>query len=266
MEKDFLKLVEDAEKRSKKRLLIYSLIPVLLTILLILVSFFTVKEAINSVSIANEEVEEAKKIIDSLSLEIKILGGEMLELNELISQKSDSLNNLKATYDLAINYKAKKLDMNLQYDKALYVRFPKQASIINEVRNLIDLGTVKWKNGGTSIQEGFDSPGFASYLINKYADTEIPQEKIFDLYNYLPKTNKPETGDIIFYNQGYCMVYYNIPVLTMSESEGRFKETKNVEFCIGMTPIGIISLKLDFGPEIIGYGKIEYKGGRRLLQ
>ncbi len=51
-------------------------------------------------------------------------------------------------------------------------------------------------------------------------------------------------GDIIFYETGYTMLY--------------FMDARNSPFCIGMTPVGIMTLNIEFGPRIIGYGRVEY--------
>ena len=41
--------------------------------------------------------------------------------------------------------------------------------MLDDVRELISYEITKWKLGGSSVEEGFDSPSFASYLVNKYS-------------------------------------------------------------------------------------------------
>jgi len=64
------------------------------------------------------------------------------------------------------------------------------------------------------------------------------------LMEFLPSTDSPQTGDLIFYATGYTMFY--------------FRTYEGEPFCIGMTPVGIAPLKIDFGPKILGYGRISY--------
>jgi hypothetical protein len=58
-----------------------------------------------------------------------------------------------------------------------------------------------------------------------------------------PPASQPREGDLIFYDGGYVMFYFRA-------SSG--------PFCIGMTPAGILSLRIDFGPRLLGYGRVEY--------
>ena len=104
---------------------------------------------------------------------------------------------------------------------------------------------VRWELGGTSPEKGFDSPSFAAYLLivkNEILDIDFKER--YRLRELLPGTDSPRPVDLIFYDIGYTMFY--------------FRDRSGVPFCIGMTPLGIVALEINFGPRLLGYGRVEY--------
>ena len=220
---------QQEERRSKKRMLIYTSVPLILTFILILVSYFSVNNA-------NKQVKELEKQQQSLELTIDGLNNEM-------SLKNDSLTEMKKVMELAITYKDKRFEFDFSRDKELFSRYPEQTRLISEMRRMIDANEVKWHLGGNSPEVGFDSPSFATYMINKFSKTEIPSGDRYKLREILPSTSQPEVGDIVFYQNGYAMFYFKY---------------HDQPFVVGMTPIGLTSLTFDFGPQRIGFGKVKY--------
>jgi hypothetical protein len=210
------------EKRSRNRMFIYSSIPLIITIILMLGSYLT--------------VDNAQKQVTNLTEDI-------VELNREITVKTDSLAEMKKVYELAINYKDKRFSFDFRRDKELFSRYPKQTMMISEIRRMIDSNEIKWHLGGNSPEHGFDSPSFATYIINKYSKTEVAAGDRYKLKQILPSTTNPKVGDVVFYEQGYTMIYFKY---------------HNQPFVVGMTPIGLASLTLEFGPKILGYADINY--------
>jgi len=105
---------------------------------------------------------------------------------------------------------------------------------------------VGWKLGGYSPEVGFDSPSFSAYLLNKHNLLKIDASQRYRLPDLLPETDNPQSGDLIFYESGYVMFY--------------FRERNEHPFCIGMTPLGIVSLEINFGPKLIKYCRVNYPG------
>jgi|GEM_PF-2010845 len=218
------------EKKSRSRMFKYSSIPLIITIILIVVSYLAVDDA-------NKQVKDLK--VQKQNLEMTIG-----ELSNDLSIKSDSLAEMNKILELAINYKDKRYSFNYSIDKQLYSRYPKQSRMLSEMRDLIDVNAVKWHLGGNSIDKGFDSPSFAAYMINKFSNTSISANERYRMRETLPDAGtEPEVGDVVFYEHGYAMFYF--------EYEGE-------PFVVGMTPIGLASLTLEFGPKRIGYGSITY--------
>ena len=226
---NMLRKIRKEEKKSKKRMFIFSTIPFGITIILVLISFIVVTNANKQVQELRKEKEELEETINKLSDEVSL--------------KSDTLAEMKKTIELALNYKDKRYSFDFAIDKSLHSRFPKQTNMLSEMRDMIENNTIKWHLGGYTIETGFDSPSFATYMINKYSATSVENSERYNLREILPSVSEPEVGDIVFYENGYAMFYF---------------EYRNEPFVVGMTPIGLASLTFDFGPELIGFGKVNY--------
>ncbi len=220
---------QNEEKRSKKRMFLYSSVPLIITIILVVVSYLSV---IN----ANKEVIELRK-------QKEILLDTISELNNNISLKADSLDEMRKIMELAMNYRDKRYEFNYAIDKQLYSRNPRQTEMLSEMRAMIRAGKVKWHLGGNTPEEGFDSPSFAAYMINRHSLSRVKDSERYQLRTVLPSTQSPEVGDIVFYEHGYAMFYF---------------EYGNKPFVVGMTPLGLASLNYDFGPRRLGFGKVDF--------
>lgn len=103
---------------------------------------------------------------------------------------------------------------------------------------------VGWKLNGYSPEDGFDSPSFAAWLLNKNELLRIEPSQRYRLPEMLPETDNPRIGDLVFYDSGYAMFY--------------FRDRYGHPFCIGMTPLGIAALEINFGPKLLRYGRVNY--------
>ena len=226
---DIINKIKVEENQSRKRMFLYSSVPLIFTIILIFISWFSVNKANEKVIIADTKVNE--------------LNHEIHSLEEILKVKTDSIKELQKVYEFAVNYRDQRFKFSYSIDKALFSRYPQQTRMLSDVRDMISDNRIKWNLGGNSIENGFDSPSFAAFMLNKYSKTQVPRNEIYKLFEFLEKTNKPKVGDIIFFEYGYTMFYF---------------EYNNKPFCVGMTPVGVSSLNLNFGPKILGYGIVEY--------
>ena len=217
------------EKKARKRMFVYSSIPLVITVLLILVSYISINNADKEVTVLKQEKVDLEATISNL--------------NTSISEKADSIAEMRKVMELAVNYKNKRYEFNFAVDKQLYSRYPKQTEMLSEMRDMIESGQVKWKLGGNSPESGFDSPSFASFMMNQYSKTKVQAQNRYQLQNELIESTSPEVGDIVFYEHGYAMFYF---------------EYRNTPFVVGMTPLGLSSLQYDFGPKRLGFGKVNY--------
>lgn len=217
------------EKKARKRMVMYSAIPLVITIILVVVSFISITNAGKEVTILKQEKSELERNIQNLST--------------IISEKADSIAEMRKVMELAVNYKDKRYEFNYAVDKQLYSRYPKQTQMLSEMRDMIESGQVKWKLGGNTPETGFDSPSFASFMINRHAKTKVDAQNRYQLRTELTTSSSPEVGDVVFYEHGYAMFYF---------------EYHNKPFVVGMTPLGLSSLQYNFGPQRLGFGKVDY--------
>lgn len=108
---------------------------------------------------------------------------------------------------------------------------------------------IPWNPGGFSEADGFDSPNFALYALERQGLMPASVEPGTPPWQLLPTISVPADGDIVYYQSGYTMFYYELPASYGSQA---------ARTCvIGMTPIGIISLPVDFAPPL-GYLQVPY--------
>src|SRR5262249_47300093 len=102
---------------------------------------------------------------------------------------------------------------------------------------------VRWRLGGASVEEGFDSPSFAAFiLVEEKALAGQPGDgdllaRSRQLAANLPKAEEPlRPGDLIFFPGGYALFW--------------FLDQNAQPFVIGMTPLGIVALEPSFAERI----------------
>jgi hypothetical protein len=115
------------------------------------------------------------------------------------------------------------------------------ADVFNHLIRL-QLEGVKFSINGASIEDGFNSPNFAAYILKEnglsspqYVPSKLPWEQ-------LETIRRPGQGDIVYYKSGYTMFNFF---------------TEDQRCVIGMTPAGILSLEPDFAT-IVGSLKVPY--------
>jgi len=124
--------------------------------------------------------------------------------------------------------------------KRVASRDPRAAGVLKRVLDMRRAG-VGWYLGGRKPEEGFDSPGFAAFVLGELlliprspADRE--RELGTWLREQLREVPEPRNGDLVFYKSGYAMFYYD--------------PAGDSPFVIGMTPFGITALRPEFGERV----------------
>ena len=64
------------------------------------------------------------------------------------------------------------------------------------------------KLNGYSPEEGFDSPSFAAWLLNKMNSCGLNLLRGTGYRRCSRKTDNPRIGDLVFYDSGYAMFYF----------------------------------------------------------
>lgn len=105
---------------------------------------------------------------------------------------------------------------------------------------------IQFKWGGKAPNEGFDSSGFVAYVLNRAG--VLTNYRTYWSGALLERFQAPDVrsvedlrpGDLLFYDSGYCAIYLG---------ERRI---------IGMVYGRIQVADLNFGPSIIGFGRVPY--------
>lgn len=202
----------------------------------------------------------AQLLIAVITVAIILIVG--LKIKPLIEKKAElektvlSLENTIGGLEKNINELEVRIQETMVFDRNRYqMDWTNAKSLLSSVyssrqeRLILDIIRMKmdgvsWKLNGYSPETGFDSPGFAAWLLNKNEILRIEPSRRYRLPEMLPETDNPQIGDLIFYDSGYAMFY--------------FRDRYGHPFCIGMTPLGIAALEINFGPRLIRYGKLNY--------
>jgi cell wall-associated NlpC family hydrolase len=195
------------------------------------------KQASAEVDGLHAEAAKSKDQIAALKLEIGASSKTIAELQDRLRALEDQL---KETTELT----RFKHPMDLVDLKAIYSSAPKAAPVLGEILALRDRN-VSWLLGGTDPKDGFDSPSFAAYVLQRSgalpaADAAGGDRELLArsrrLQDTLPSADSPQPGDVVFYPAGYALFW--------------FLDQRRQPFVIGMTPSGIIALEPNFADRV----------------
>lgn len=176
------------------------------------------------------EIEAAQQRIANLEQEIR-------ETREELDQ---ARQRLRETADMSrFTFPLDPVDV-----KAFASRHPGPAQALRLILDLRNQG-VDWRLGGQTPEEGFDSPSFAAFVLQRLGMLEEefePGDTLLAtsrrLFRLLPEASEPGVGDLVFYPAGYVLF--------------RFVDERDRPYVVGMTPMGIVALKPDFA-EPVGF-------------
>ena len=252
-----LERIERQEKSARSRAVLYSLVPVALTIVLLGYTASSVRNAQKQVDALKTEaatyttqIDTLKKNADTYKNQSQSLQGDAESYKNQVTELQAQLAEAQKTLSEAVNLSRAVRTTDYANAKELASRFPGSESLLLDMLDLRQR-RIKWKPGGQSLQEGFDSPSFAMYILRQKRASGIelrPGESLSDashsLYDKLPPTTQPRTGDLVFYPAGYAMFY--------------FADPREGPFVLGMTPFGITALKSDFAKPV-GYRQVQWR-------
>jgi uncharacterized protein YoxC len=251
-----LERIERREKSARSRAVLYSLLPVALTVVLLGYTASSVRNAQKQVddlkaeaSTYTTQIDTLKKDAEAYKNQSQSLQGDTANYKNQVTELQAQLAEAQKALSEAVNLSRSVRTIDYVNAKEFASRFPGSESLLMD---LLDLRQrrIKWKLGGQSPQEGFDSPSFAMYMLRQKRVSGIelkPGESLSEasrtLYDKLPATTQPKTGDLAFYPAGYAMFYF-------ADSQG--------PFVLGMTPFGIAALKSDFAKPV-GYRQVQWR-------
>jgi len=254
---DLLERIERREQSARIRSISYSLLPLALTVVLLGFAASSVRNAQKQmVALKTEaatfttQIDTLKKNAETYKTQSESQQGNAENYKNQVTELQAQLAEAQKTLSEAVNLSRAVRPIDSANAKELASRFPGSESLLLDILDLRQR-RFKWKPGGQSPQEGFDSPGFAMYMLRQKRVSGIdlrPGESLAEasrsLYDKLPPTTQPRTGDLVFYAAGYAMFY--------------FADTRDGPFVLGMTPFGITALKSDFAKPV-GYRQVQWR-------
>jgi hypothetical protein len=201
--------IEQREKSARRRSILYSLVPIVVAVAVLGYTGYQVNETGKELERTSSELNETNKKLEDTKLQLA-----------------------KAT-----DFKSLAHPLTPREVKEIASRYyaAREGRVLGKIFDLQMMG-VSWHLSGQSPGEGFDSPSFAAYVLER---TGVPVGEIrpgirlsAQLMENLDPIEEPAPGDLLFYPGGYVMFYY--------------EDMKGEPFVIGMTPFGIVSLDPGF--------------------
>ncbi len=252
-----LERIERREKSARTRTVLYSLLPVTLTVVLLGYTASKVRNAQKQVDALKTEattyttqIDTLKKNTETYQTQSQSLQGDAENYKNQVTELKTQLAEAQKALSEAVNLSRAVRPLDYANAKEFASRFPGSESLLQD---LLDLRQrrIKWKIGGQSLQEGFDSNSFAMYMLRQKRASGIelrPGESLSDashsLYDKLPPTTQPRTGDLAFYPAGYAMFH--------------FADPREGSFVLGMTPFGVTALKSACAKPV-GYRPVQWR-------
>jgi hypothetical protein len=184
----------------------------------------------------SQTVIKAREELATIDRRLEVARMEADSLKEALMQVEEKLRE-------SSNFVTHVYQLDWTASKMLASRYPRQTDLLMHILELRDAG-IGWKLGRASLDEGFDSPSFAAFLLREHRLSDIPLDERYRLRELIPRIDEPRVGDLVFYEAGYAMFF--------------FRDEDRHPFVLGMTPVGIAALEVEFGPHIVGYGRIDY--------
>lgn len=234
---DLLTRIEKREQASKRNVLLWTAIPIVAALALLGYSSWRLATASAEVQVLKAKAITAKKEVAGLTVQIGAMREEASTLREQLEATEKLLRE-------TLEFSQFRFNLDPVDVKMISSRFPREARIL---RFIIDMreSDVGWHLGGRTPQQGFDSPGFAEYVLREFNPGHSEATPGLSLvaasrrlFEVLPEPAEPAPGDLAFYPSGYVMFYF----LAKDEQP----------FVIGMTPFGIAAFKPDFA-RVLGY-------------
>jgi hypothetical protein len=232
--------VEARERSARRRTLVFTLVPIIVATILLAYISSKVREYNQELDKLRAELEATEDQLAAADKKLRVTEEKLATTEKKLSATQKKLaqaeQQLKATTSLAqhthpVRWQDIKGAANTLPDGARTTLFDVLFASENQFR---------WKLGGRSPSEGFDSPGFAYYMLTdglqagtSLVDPIKPEASAREhLCGKLPRAAKPRPGDLACYLGGYTMFY--------------FHDSKGEPFVIGMTPKGVVALDPDF--------------------
>lgn len=176
------------------------------------------EEATTALKKAQVELVAVSEAKEKMSADLESYRKQIVSLQGELAESQSHYKELQTQLREAAKFDDHRYELNWAEVKSIAVRLRGAEEIFVRISELQQRGT-GW-DMSNMLQKGFNSPGFAEHVLRR------PLSE-------LERTRAPKPGDIVIYDSGYAMFY--------------FEDRDRTRFVVGMTPIGIVALQYDFG-------------------
>lgn len=259
--------IEERERLARRRAWLITLIPIIFAGLFLTYTIWQIAQAELKLAQKTSELASVDNEIIFLRTQLPeaqaTLGAVQQLTDELQSDLSQAQAGL-ATASAELTEKQNELtgagdlirsacSINAEALKEYSSDYTPQAQVLLYLLETQFYKDIPWNPGGFSEADGFNSPDFALFVLQNavsgyplisldYPPGTLP-------WNILKVTTAPQNGDIAYYQSGYAMFYFELPV--------SYGSSETMSCVIGMTPLGVIAQKLGFAQEL-GFLKVPY--------
>jgi len=168
-----LERIERREKSERSRAVLYSLLPAALTVVLLGYTASSVRNAQKQVdalktaaSTSTTQIDTLKKNAETYKGQAQSLQGDAESYKNQVTDLQAQLVEAQKALSEAVNLSRAVRTIDYANAKELASRFPGSENLLLDILELRQR-RLKWKPGGQSPQEGFDSPSFAMYILRQ---------------------------------------------------------------------------------------------------
>ncbi len=239
----FVQRLEERQRRGALSTLIGLFVAVAVALSLIALSFFTVKSNLAQVTALQAILRQNKAELARVQGERDRAVKEVDQAKQEVVKLRSQIDTLETQLRESAKYKRFIHPINWTDAKVLVTQNPRAQGLVLALGSE-SIHRIPWRpQGGGSPQAGFNSPGFAAFLLcgtgvlRDYREFGTQEA----LRAHFSPAATPEVGDLALYDGGFTMFY--------------FKDAKGDPFVFGMTLVGTVSLDPDFARHS-GYLKI----------
>jgi hypothetical protein len=179
--------------------------------------------------------QAADAALSAAQAEIARLSDTKLQLQKEVTELNEQADNAVKQVQQSTEYKQHLHPLDWTMAKELYSVSDRVAGLLEAILSYSKQGSDKPLKFSLAndLEKGFTSPGFARFILQKQAGEQA------ELSSLPVQTGAPQNGDIIRYDGGYAMFYFENPY-------------SHDNFVVGMTPLGIVAVDRKFGPKELG--------------
>ncbi|MBI3152998.1 MAG: hypothetical protein HYZ21_12745 [Chloroflexi bacterium] len=256
------KKIEERERLSRHRAWLLTGIPIIFAALFLAYTIWQIAQAQTKLDSTTNQLAAVEQDYIALQAEVPQAQVALAAAQTEVSKANSSLATATAQLATAtaqigeamseLNRVQAFAEFGCRIDEAVLKEYSSNFTLQAEVLlylQEIQYRDIPWNPGGFSEGEGFDSPNFALFVLQRFNLASLDILPGTRPWEFLPAASAPENGDIIYYESGYAMFYYKLPV--------EYGGTETQECVIGMTPLRIRSLEIDFANQV-GILKVPY--------